>query len=895
MSKGWDDFCKFTEVDINKVKKELSEKQKTVPLTLFDDLAQQGKEARKKKEEENKKHKFDWNEIWKKKETPKEHTPVNYVHPNDPSLYDENAARYERAIEEYVKTREFWKYVNGGSYPPGLGLIPTGYKFNTPDGKSRSGMDDYYDGNTLDLSDPISVSIAAHNAVNNSKWNRPIGEQYLAARGPFEVHFDNPNGKKLTDKFEKVMNRRLNDPQYIADQLSPIKKQQPFVRPLGEDRSIEDLQDDAFDDETVRNKKLAEEEKKSKTGIGLGTISNNSDLNKMATKITSFGATNIIKKYKDEVTPYISEKNLNKATGTSFKPVMTRDKFLNDVMLYNAQKKALMGQSILPGNPYPSIPSYKFGNSTERMPEFSLGYGYYGVAGHPDKNGLPTEWFNDNNRWLIPSKEDYSSGKVPTVIVNGHIHGLKNIEEINKAKEKYKKPIDKSGVATVYISKTTVNKSGEETTVVYNGKTGKELTKEELGELPSNSFAFSRDDYKFFSVHRTPYNKNYTNDNGSLESKSTTYYQNKYLSLIDDVKNQLNEDSVTQDLTLVRELARYNEPLADRVEWLRDNLSDSDMNDLKTIVLEQFRKYREKDPLALIKMTVFEIAGNRLLATVAKPTTDSELKEFLESAKKVYNEKDYLRTKEAIESTDDIEKKVQNLKAIRDLEVIPKKDDIAYQEVLKLMEKCTDLQKNNFDTFSFYKKFFKYTFKSHMDDYEKWFHEWWMKPRKQLTQKEYEKEYNDRMTKFAGKHWNKMWDNTVDASSIYNNIMNDILYKEETSYKRSVPITNNSTLSDIIDHFTYHYNDLEIKKSIKESPFNKKFFNDMQYDPKKFDKQISYDNNNHTIIKNYERAIGGSYDDPDYVNYLQTDSPEIRRKKFLDAMVKKCSEMPLLK
>lgn len=880
----WDNFCSFTNVDIHEVKKQ--EQDHTVELNLCDDLVQLSHN------EETKKDELNWNEIWSKPlRSPREEKPIKYIHPNDPELYDENLIRMEKIREEYKKEQEFWKYVNGGKTVPVR--IPTGYTFNTPNGKSRTGDLDYYDTENvteMNLADPVSMSLVVNDYIKKSKWNKPIGEEYLAQRGNFEIHFDNPKGKKLTDKFEKAMNKDLNDAQFIADQIMPIEKKKDFVPAPGyEGKSVEAIQDENFDREKERNKKLAEDEIKRTTGIGLGTIKNNSVLGKLADKtrkVNKFPA-NVMKRTKDEVTPSISEINLRQVSRTNFNPPMTRDKFLNNVMLYNAQKKALMGQEELNGELIPEVPKFKLGNSIERRPEFSYGYGYYGVSGMPDKNGLPTEWFDDANRWLIPSEEDYESGKVPTVIVGKHIHGLANIKEIKKARAKLKEKVDKSGVATVYIKRTTKDESGNKKVTIYNGKKEEYVKPKEQENI--NGKFFWRDDYKFFAVGRSPYNGSYIPEN-----EKTTFYSDKYKNLADDIEKQLAADSTTQNLILVRELARYNEPLADRVEWLKDNLSERDMNDLIYLVTDQLRNYRGKDPFALQKMTAMEVAG-KFVVCPPKPANEKELNFLLKRSKDIYNIDDYDRTKLAIEKGKTVNEKVANLKAIRDLVVIPKKDDKIYQEVLKIMDKCTDAQKRNFNAFSFYKNFFKSSFKSHMDDFEEWFHNWWMKPRRKLTRSEYEKLYKERMTIFNGKHWNEMMKKTIDAAPVYNDRMNKAIAIVNKQTQKGPQITDNSTLTDIMRHFTYQYNDMAIQKSILTSPMNKKFFG-IHYDPKKFDAMLARDNANHTIVRNYEKFLGeapGS--EPDFIDYDQAESPEKRKAKFIAQMMRKAKEMPIIK
>lgn len=537
------------------------------------------------------------------------------------------------------------------------------------------------------------------------------GQQYLANRGPINYQFHNPNGIPTLRQFQDDMNRKLNDPATVMESVIPKPPQRNtsgFVR-INE-VTPEEYKDTHYDREKEANKKLAESMKQSRD---FGNPNRNIDPNIIPRRRLSYQE--MISRKNNVNTPSVfdnyrmkSGDTILKVGGSTFTENETKTAFDKAKMEYEEQKRAILSRKPLVYNQAPKFynpndyTNYISNHYSER-PKYYSGYGYMNVSGLPDENGLPTVWYNDNNKYLIPSKSEIDNGEVP--IIHTNRDPITETKKETKVEEN-KWYINVSWVVTL--------EDGTRVRKHYNSK------KDEITQ--------------------------------SLYDENTDDIED-YSSMGKDAQDQFKGDDT---LKLATELSRYNTEVADILAWSRNVIEIKDFINLKRACIDQLIKYRDNDPFSLIKSTVI-LMHDVVIVVKPKPTSLEEI-EMIENGL-IYKDHSsikldniYKRYINQLKSSKTLKDKLSVLWNARDIEVIPRDEDDAYILAKRLIDGLKDPKmRSNFDRYRIWKNISrnKYFEEKRGDVFEKEFANWWNKPREFLSENQYEDKYNQRMAELT--------------------------------------------------------------------------------------------------------------------------------------------------
>lgn len=537
-----------------------------------------------------------------------------------------------------------------------------------------------------------------------------IGQQYLANRGPVQYQFNNPNGLMNLRRFQDDMNKQLNDPSTIIQSIMPRQEQQQsgFVRV--NEVSEEEFKDSHYDREKQERLQYAEKLKKNKD---FGNP--NRDINSDEIPKRRLPYQEVMKRIRNTNTPTAVDTFKTKSgdslirisTDTPFSSNEQQSAYARAQTQYNEQKKAILSRSPIVYNNGSTSPRFYnpndytnyISNTYPTRPRYYSGYGYVGVSGLPDENGLPTVWYNDNGKYLIPTQDDINNQSIPII-------------HTNKDGKEYVPKVVKEESSQWYIrtSRIVVLEDGTKVREYYNSKDG--------------------------SVRRTAYNK----DSDDYED---------YSGMGKDSIEQMNEDDTAKIAT---ELSRYNVELADIFAWARNCIDYKEFLYLKRDCLDQLIEYRDADPFCLIKSTVVMVKDT-ILVLKPKPTTLEEIDSLYNtiesnehSSMKLDNiYKKYLFN---LDAANTLNEKLEVLWNARDIEVIPRSKDKAYAKAKQIIDNIKDPKvKKNFDRYRFTKSVSRSNYLEEKKGaiFEKEFASWWNKPREGISKNQYENLYSERM------------------------------------------------------------------------------------------------------------------------------------------------------
>lgn len=886
--------------------------------------------------------------------------PLKFIsHPNNPELYNEEEYRYEEMKNAEIRKMTALNFMLNPYGDPqyGYGLRPEQQvEFNdqpavvndrvvrlipeSEEHKRTHMMDDHLGGmqavfkpgtyyathdpakythpdDVVDFSDDASVL----RAINNAKTGAvPDSEKFTLA--PVIENLPNKHAHKWMDEAKEHLLRDYSNPNYIHDMIRESPKLAFIPKPGVAIKSKEEEEDDNYDEMGKRSKEIALQEMEKRKGAGLGIIKNN---NTNATRrYREYGPDlppqERMRRLRAPVMPTIKEENLKAASMYNYGAT-----YMNDTELYDAQR-----QAILTGKPISGVPMYTFqtpkpeySRYTPNRGEYRPGIGYYGVAGKPDKDGLPTEWFDDDKRWMIPSLTDYLNGEAPTVYIDGKAKGIANSKQIKEAlekKKKYRAPDPEDGIPTVYMRTIKEDpKTGCRWFEFYDCKKQKQLSPDEIKALADKKRIQYEDagyasDYKFFAVGTTPYANGADSSSNDSYSDMVTkeFYKSKYSHLSLNMQREA-EDYIAKDMIHVgREISRYNLYTGITLEWLKGIMESEDYEDLLAIASDQLFEYRDKDPFALAKSTTFRMSENRwmVISGEGKPTTDKELNEMLEKAKGVYSDMDWKITANILKDSKSNEERLRKLRQIRDLRIIPRKDDKLAKEVNAIVAKATPVQKRNLSNFTLYYTMFRGPFDTNLDDYDERFYEWWMKPRRKMSREEYDTEYSNRMAKFNKERLDDIYKHKDEANAITRREREERLanaFKTVNDYYDSLksPKLNSSDPVTYFKQINYMMNTEAIRKAAATCDLSKKLgFTSQLFDHDKFSRSIAYADYAYKkgispLAKEVDRLTSGWEGGEAYSNkHLgivmpnKNLPPEERRAKYIKDIFKKCKEMP---
>lgn len=571
------------------------------------------------------------------------------------------------------------------------------------------------------------------------------GYNYIQNRGPVYYNFpNNPYGISVLKKFQDDMNQKINDPsQVLNGKYNPNNQLGDSIIPVDE-ISAEEYRDKQYERENKQREEIAKTLKEKREFAVPKEIDKNSiPQRKMSHKerIEKMNNTNTpmtdIDKIGNHVLP--SGETVFRLSSNPNNQLFSNDESSNAFELakkrYEEEKRAILGRSPLVYQPYnqprfynPNDYTNYVNNNYLSRPYYSYGYGYSMIGGNPDVNGLPTVYFDDNGRYLSPTQQEIDEEKVPVIYFRGKSKPLKKQKIINT----------NPGRIIKFYSEVINGKLVKKISDSINGKWS---DKEIEGYYKRYGFR----DYKFAATGVNP------------EPANNTYYEN-YSNMFQDAVDQNNEDDTA---VMCLELSRYNKELSYMYGWLRNILEPSDFILLKHQCLDFLYDVRNIDVFCLIKSSVV-ISKNQLISLKSKPTDDNELlnlsNEFEHVIENVLKRKAQYTNKLDIisvklnsiisiirDTTKSTKDKVEFLKKLRNIELIPVEENKAFKYAQKIMETIPDYKKANYIQYSFWKSI---KVKSTLES-EKSFSEWWNKPRRRMTKNEYEKAYNYRMQELS--------------------------------------------------------------------------------------------------------------------------------------------------
>ena len=655
-----------------------------------------------------------------------------------------------------------------------------------------------------------NIPIMNHNpvaAVQQSELYRQqqaqryaMGQQYIFNRGPMSYQFNNPNGIPNLRRFQDDMNNIINDPSKVIDIVKPVKTNssgEEFVRINGV--SKEEYNDRNYERDAKEREEMAESLKKTSFGT-----SNSKDDSYIPPKHVSYSE--MKKRLSNENTPEMSVGNFKTKSGESFLHISPNTAFTNEETNnaynraqaeYENQKRAILSkQPLVYSSPGQNIPKFYNPNdytqfiqsNTSSRPKYYNGYGYMSVIGSPDENGLPTVWYDDQGKYLLPTKTDIEEQRVPIIVTN------RNKDKVTITNEK-KEENTRTKVGFV-ITRTRKAKDGLEYIDIFDSETKETISKVKRDDV---------DDYK------------------------------EYMNMGSDAVNQYKSDDT---IVTVIELSRYNVELADLLCWLKNAVDNKTFILLKRECQDQLREYRDLDPLCLYKSTVV-IAGDTTIVIKSKPSTLEEINEKIKLIKNIDHSENkldiiYMRYIEDLNNANTLEDKLKVIKSSRDIEVIKRSDDKALQKAKEIFEKLEPVKKANFQRYRFWKSIFraKYIDEGRIDKLEQEYADWWNKPRTGMSQNEYDIKYSSRMSRLteqkllavqqsksignpvfvrnsiaAAKDWERLSEGrfnkpnmTFNDYVIAMNVTNFNIAKEEIMKRRIDNIRNGKTNTQAFEH-----------------------------------------------------------------------------------------------
>ena len=534
------------------------------------------------------------------------------------------------------------------------------------------------------------------------------GQQYLANRGPISYHINNPSGLSNVQKFQDDMNKKLNSPTGVMEAIIPQTQSQDrfgFV-PINQ-MSAEEYKDTHYEREKKERESFAESAKKLRSfGNPNRDVSNESipkrrlPYSEMVKRVNNINTPTAYENFR------VKQDNdggvlLKLSSNNAFSNEERNNAFNRANSQYEAQKQAILSKPSLVYNNTPRF--YNPNDYTNYIssvypdrPKYYPGYGYGGI-GMPDENGLPTVWYNDGNKYLSPTQKDIENQNMPIV------HSNKNGTKIDKTKKE-----KKSGYVII-TSRIVKLEDGTKIREIYNMATN---------EVKTTSYNEDSDEYEDYSGMRK------------------------------DSEEQLKEDDTTKIAT---ELSRYNIELADIFAWCRNGIEYKDFLYLKRDCLDQLIEYRDADPLSLIKSTVLLVKETALVLK-PKPITLEELDLIINSlelkehsSNKLYNI--YKRYLIDIKNAKTLKDKLKVIWSARDIEVIPRDKDKAFQKAKEIIKNIKDsIVKTNYDRYRLFKSISRSKYGGEKGViFEKDFAAWWNKPRASLSKSDYETRYNQKM------------------------------------------------------------------------------------------------------------------------------------------------------
>jgi hypothetical protein len=214
--------------------------------------------------------------------------------------------------------------------------------------------------------------------------------------------------------------------------------------------------------------------------------------------------------------------------------------------------------------------------------------------------------------------------------------------------------------------------------------------------------------------------------------------------------------------TLVKELRRYNQELADNLLWYQNNVDFEEFIQMKRECQNQLIEYRNNDPVSSAKSSVI-IAGDNTLVKEPRILTDKQLKDMRNNFKAQKDEKgeiiendikkysmDYIKFQTQDNTIFDnisIDKKIEKLKDINNLKVIPLDKDKAYIKMNTAIKNLSPIKVTQKDRYVLWKKLLRgarVLNKQSLDNFDKEFDEWWNKPRIK-NQDDFNEKYLDRL------------------------------------------------------------------------------------------------------------------------------------------------------
>lgn len=656
-----------------------------------------------------------------------------------------------------------------------------------------------------------NIPIMNHNpvaAVQQSELYRQqqaqryaMGQQYINNRGPMTYQFNNPNGIPNLRRFQDDMNNIINDPSKVIDAVNPIKSNnsgEDFVRVNGV--SKEEYNDRNYERDAKERQEMAETLRKNNF-----SISDNKDNSYIPPKHIPYKE--MKERMNNENTPEMNVGNFKTKSGEDFLRLSSSNTaFTNNELAsaynraqteYETQKKAILSkQPLVYNSPGQNIPKFYNPNdytqfiqsNSSSRPKYYNGYGYMSVIGSPDENGLPTTWYDDQGKYLLPTKTDIEEQRIPIIITN------RNKEKVNFERKSEEKN-NRTKVGFI-ITRTRKSNDGLEYIDIFDSDTKEIVSKIKRDDV---------DDYK------------------------------EYMNMGSDAVNQFKSDDT---LATVIELSRYNVELADLLCWLKNVVDNKTFILLKRECQDQLRLYRDLDPLCLYKSTVM-IAGDTTIVIKSKPATLEEINEKIKLIKNIDHSKNkldiiYKRYIENLNNVTTLEDKLKVIKSSRDIEVIKRSDDKALQKAKEIFNKLEPVKKANFERYRFWKSIYrsKYMDEGRIEKLEQDYYDWWNKPRTAMSQNEYDVKYTSRMSRLteqkliavqqsksignpvfirnaiaAAKEWQRLSEGrfnkpnmTFNDYVIAMNVTNFNIAKEEIMKRRIDNIRNGKTNTQAFEH-----------------------------------------------------------------------------------------------
>lgn len=536
-----------------------------------------------------------------------------------------------------------------------------------------------------------------------------VGQQYLNNRGPISYQFSNPNGLMNLRKFQDDMNKKLNDPNTVIQSIIPQPEQSNSLGFIPVNHmSEEEFKDTHYEREKEERKKYAE---KLKENHDFGNP--NRDISNDTIPRRRLSYHEMVRRMNNTNTPTTVE-NFHTKSGDGllhFKSAFSKEEqqsaFDRARIQYEEQKKAILNKAPILYNNGQNVPQFYnpndysnyINNRYPNRPRYYSGYGYAGVSGLPDENGLPTVWYNDNGKYLIPTDDEIDRRSIP--IIHSNKEGeYKNV--INEPKQENQWYIKSSRI--------TCTEDGTPVREFYNSKDG--------------------------SIKQVIYDEDFDS-------------YDDYSSMGKDSVEQLAEDDT---IKIATELSRYNIELADIFAWARNCIDYKQFLYLKRDCLDQLIEYRDNDPLCLYKSTVI-MSGSTMIVLKPKPSTIEEIDQITSNIKSIEHsslklDNIYVSYISNILSANTLSDKLEILWNARDIEVIPRDKDKAYIKAKNIINELKDQKsKGNFDRYRLTKSISRSNYLKEKKGgiFEKEFAEWWNKPRAGLTENMYEVMYSNRM------------------------------------------------------------------------------------------------------------------------------------------------------